>query len=61
MSLSAATAQMEVPDDDRRLAVLIVDDHEVVHWGFRVKLSREPWVSRCLSYLRKLIRPPSDM
>jgi DNA-binding NarL/FixJ family response regulator len=48
MSLSAATVQMEVPDDDRRLAVLIVDDHELVHWGFRLKLSREPWVSRCL-------------
>jgi len=38
----------EVPADDRRLAVLIVDDHEVVHWGFRLKLSREGWVKRCL-------------
>ena len=48
MSRSAAAVQMEVPDDDRRLAILIVDDHEVVHWGFRLKLSREPWVRRCL-------------
>jgi DNA-binding NarL/FixJ family response regulator len=37
-----------IPPDDRRLAILVVDDHEVVHWGFRVKLAREPWVSRCL-------------
>jgi DNA-binding NarL/FixJ family response regulator len=48
MSSSAVPAQMEVPEDDRRIAVLIVDDHEVVHWGFRLKLSREPWVRRCL-------------
>jgi DNA-binding NarL/FixJ family response regulator len=48
MSTSAATVPLEVPEDDRQLAVLIVDDHEVVHWGFRLKLSREPWVRRCL-------------
>jgi two-component system response regulator DesR len=47
-SSSAAAVLAEVPEDDRRLAVLIVDDHEVVHWGFRLKLSREPWVKRCL-------------
>jgi hypothetical protein len=23
---------------DKRLRVLIVDDHEVVHWGFRLML-----------------------
>jgi two-component system response regulator DesR len=34
---------------DRRLRVLIVDDHEVVHWGFRLMLSEQPWVERCLS------------
>jgi DNA-binding NarL/FixJ family response regulator len=34
---------------DRRLRVLIVDDHDVVHWGFRVMLSELPWVERCLS------------
>jgi DNA-binding NarL/FixJ family response regulator len=33
----------------RRLRVLIVDDHDVVHWGFRVLLERQPWVERCLS------------
>jgi two-component system response regulator DesR len=31
----------------RRLRVLVVDDHEVVHWGFRLLLTSEPWVQRC--------------
>jgi DNA-binding NarL/FixJ family response regulator len=35
----------------RRLRVLIVDDHEVVHWGFRLLLSEQPWVERCLTAL----------
>ncbi len=34
---------------ERRLRVLIVDDHEVVHWGFRLMLGEQPWVERCLS------------
>jgi DNA-binding NarL/FixJ family response regulator len=32
-----------------RLTVLVVDDHEVVHWGFRLMLSQQPWVGRCIS------------
>jgi len=35
--------------NERRLRVLIVDDHEVVHWGFRLMLGEQPWVERCLS------------
>jgi DNA-binding NarL/FixJ family response regulator len=31
------------------LRVLVVDDHDVVHWGFRVLLGEQPWVARCLS------------
>jgi two-component system response regulator DesR len=31
------------------LRVLVVDDHDVVHWGFRVLLSEQPWVARCLA------------
>ena len=31
------------------LRVLVVDDHEVVHWGFRLMLDEQPWVERCLS------------
>jgi two-component system response regulator DesR len=29
--------------------VLVVDDHDVVQWGFRVLLSEQPWVERCLA------------
>ena len=33
----------------RRLRVLVVDDHDVVHWGFRLMLTQQPWVERCVS------------
>jgi two-component system response regulator DesR len=33
----------------RRLRVLVVDDHDVVHWGFRVLFAEQPWVERCLA------------
>jgi DNA-binding NarL/FixJ family response regulator len=29
--------------------VLVVDDHDVVHWGFRLMLGELDWVERCLS------------
>lgn len=35
-------------DPERRLRLLVVDDHEVVHWGFRLMLGAQPWVERCL-------------
>jgi DNA-binding NarL/FixJ family response regulator len=35
--------------ETRRLRVLVVDDHDVVHWGFRVLLGQQPWVERCLA------------
>ncbi len=34
---------------DRKLKVLVVDDHDVVHWGFRLMLGEQPWVERFLS------------
>ena len=34
---------------ERKLRVLVVDDHDVVHWGFRVLLGEQPWVARCAS------------
>jgi DNA-binding NarL/FixJ family response regulator len=34
---------------EHRLRVLVVDDHDVVHWGFRVLLGEQPWVERCLA------------
>jgi two-component system response regulator DesR len=36
-------------DDGRRIRVLVVDDHDVVQWGFRLLLERQPWVERCLA------------
>ena len=33
----------------RRLGVLVVDDHDVVHWGFKLMLGEQPWVGRFLS------------
>jgi two-component system response regulator DesR len=35
--------------DPRRLRVLVVDDHDVVQWGFRVLLGEQAWVERCLA------------
>jgi DNA-binding NarL/FixJ family response regulator len=48
MAVTASTLIPDVSEDDRRFAILIVDDHELIHWGFRLKLSRETWVRRCL-------------
>ena len=31
---------------EKRLRVLIVDDHAVVHWGFRLMLGEQTWVER---------------
>jgi DNA-binding NarL/FixJ family response regulator len=33
---------------ERPLRVLIVDDHAVVQWGFKVLLGRQKWVERCV-------------
>jgi DNA-binding NarL/FixJ family response regulator len=44
--MSEARAAQRSP---ARLRVLVVDDHDVVHWGFRLMLTQQPWVERCLS------------
>jgi DNA-binding NarL/FixJ family response regulator len=36
-------------NEERRLRVLVVDDHDVVHWGFRQLLGEQSWVERCLA------------
>ena len=33
----------------RRRRILVVDDHDVVHWGFRLLFSNQSWVERCVS------------
>jgi two-component system response regulator DesR len=39
----------DVRDGPRSLRILIVDDHDVVHWGFRLMLGQLSWVDRTLS------------
>jgi two-component system response regulator DesR len=36
-------------NEQRGLRVLVVDDHDVVQWGFRLLLERQSWVERCLA------------
>ena len=40
------SAQPDIAGD--KLRVLVVDDHDVVHWGFRLMLGELEWVERCL-------------
>jgi DNA-binding NarL/FixJ family response regulator len=35
--------------EERGLRVLVVDDHDVVQWGFRLLLEKQSWVERCLA------------
>ena len=44
---ASAPADRGAPEE--RLRVLVVDDHDVVHWGFRLMLGELEWVERCLS------------
>jgi two-component system response regulator DesR len=34
---------------DKPIKVMVVDDHAVVQWGFRVLLGRLPWIERCVA------------
>ena len=36
------------PGEELALRVLVVDDHDVVQWGFRLLLERQRWVERCV-------------
>ena len=55
MSSAATSQQRSASVGDRaqqvgrRLRILVVDDHDVVHWGFRLMLGQMPWVDRCLA------------
>jgi two-component system response regulator DesR len=45
---TAPTKPASNPADlGQAIQVLIVDDHQVVHWGLKLMLSRLPWVERC--------------
>ena len=48
--MSASTQRLERAESiSRPLRVLVVDDHDVVHWGFRLMFGNQAWVERCLS------------
>jgi two-component system response regulator DesR len=49
MTASEFNPSGELAGDETKLRVLIVDDHDVVHWGFRLMLGNQPWVERCVS------------
>ena len=34
---------------DKPITVMVVDDHAVVQWGFRVLLGRLPWIEHCVA------------
>jgi two-component system response regulator DesR len=36
------------PPAPRKLCVLVVDDHDIVHWGMRIVLVQQDWVDRCI-------------
>jgi len=44
-----STAERIDGNPDGRKRVLVVDDHDVVHWGFRQMIGQLDWVERCLS------------
>ena len=44
--IGAAAAGSE-EEQDLSLKIVIVDDHDVVHWGFRLLLRSQPWVEVC--------------
>jgi DNA-binding NarL/FixJ family response regulator len=35
--------------DAKGMKVMVVDDHDVVQWGFRLLLGEQAWVARCLA------------
>ena len=50
MSVAApmSAGPISEPPGRRGVRVLLVDDEEIVHWGFRLLLGNQPWAERCL-------------
>ena len=50
MSVSAVVSARTISAAPCRkgVRVLLLDDEEIVHWGFRLLLGNEPWAERCL-------------
>jgi two-component system response regulator DesR len=49
MTANSIDAAAAAAPSERRLRILVVDDHDVVHWGFRLMLTQQAWVERCVS------------
>jgi len=45
--MSVSRTKKPLGSRDLSLRVLVVDDHDVVQWGFRLLLERQSWVARC--------------
>ncbi|MGE5617304.1 MAG: response regulator transcription factor [Candidatus Woesearchaeota archaeon] len=50
MTLSAVAppSPSPAPPGRCRVRVLLLDDEEIVHWGFRLLLANQPWAERCI-------------
>ncbi len=46
--MAGAPGVAEQLNGAEKLRVLVVDDHAVVQWGFRLLLGRQPWVADCV-------------
>ena len=46
--MASAPGAAEQLNGSEKLSVLVVDDHAVVQWGFRLLLGRQPWVGDCM-------------
>src|ERR1044072_1560746 len=45
--MASAPGVAEQLNGSDKLNVLVVDDHAVVQWGFRLLLGRQPWMGDC--------------
>ena len=45
--MASAPGAAEQLSSGGKLDVLVVDDHAVVQWGFRLLLGRQPWMGEC--------------
>ncbi len=48
VSAVAAPSPKSVPSGRCRVRVLLLDEEEIVHWGFRLLLANQPWAERCI-------------
>ncbi|HEY6757959.1 MAG TPA: response regulator transcription factor [Baekduia sp.] len=46
--MTTTTEPTAAAGSPRRLCVLVVDDHDIVHWGMRLVLVQQDWVERCV-------------